>query len=186
MSNNRIIFLRHADTKKDPSINASQWGLSEEGQLEAENIAVLDEMLGIDVIYTSDEPKTILTVTPLAKRLNKDPHTLSAFNEVQRGDKFLTKEEFELEKKKQLEDLTYKAFDGESGLEALARFKQGVSQVVGENPNREILVVTHGTVLNIYFADLLADINNLSDRWSRTRFCAVGIVEDGKVVRDII
>ncbi len=28
----KIIFLRHADTEKDPNLNASQWGLSDKGK----------------------------------------------------------------------------------------------------------------------------------------------------------
>lgn len=98
----------------------------------------------------------------------------------------MTKEEFETEKVKQLEDLNYHAFSGESGNEALARFKQGVEQVLKENIDKTILIVTHGTVLNIYFADLLNAYDTLPKCWQKTAFCAYGIVEDGSVVKDIV
>jgi hypothetical protein len=33
MKTTKLIFLRHADTHKDPDQNPAQWGLSEEGIL---------------------------------------------------------------------------------------------------------------------------------------------------------
>lgn len=186
MEKTKIIFLRHADTQKDPNVNAALWGLSEEGKKQAEKAANLPVMDEIDVIYVSEEKKTALTVEPLAKKLGKELIPLSFFNEVKRGDKFLTKEEFESEKVKQLTDLDYPAFGGETGKEALTRFKEGVEQVAKENIGKTILIVTHGTVLNIYFADLLNAYDELPVRWQKTTFCAYGVVEDGKVVKDII
>jgi broad specificity phosphatase PhoE len=185
METTKLIFLRHAHTQKDPLINAAKWGLSEDGKQQAENVLKMSIMEFVDVIYVSEEQKTFLTVEPLAKKINKKPQPLSFFNEVKRGDKFLTKEEFESEKVKQLTNLSYAAFDGETGIEALARFKAGIDFVVGENKNKTILIVTHGTILNIYFANLLNAYNELPDRWDRTNFCAVGVVEHGKVVQDI-
>lgn len=186
MQNTRLIFLRHADTQKDPSINAAEWGLSEKGKQQAEEASKLRIMDAVDVIYVSEEPKTSLTVEPLAKRLSEEVQALSAFNEVKRGDKFLTKEEFEQEKVKQLTDLSYQAFGGETGEQALERFKKGIDQVVVENTGKTVLIVTHGTVLNIYFAHLLNANAELPDRWSKTAFCAVGVIENSEVVQDII
>jgi len=186
MKKTKIIFLRHADTQKDPSLNAALWGLSKEGKKQAEETANLSIMNEVDVIYISEEKKTVLTAEPLAKKLGKEVTSLSSLNEVKRGDKFLTKEEFETEKVKQLKNLDYHAFDGESGKEALARFKQGVEQISKENVGKIILIVTHGTILNIYFADLLDAYDKLSERWQKTVFCTYGIVEGGKVMKDII
>jgi len=186
MEKTKIIFLRHADTQKDPNLHAALWGLSEEGKKQAEEVANLSIMNEVDVIYVSEEKKTSLTVEPLAKKLGKEATPLAFFDEVKRGDKFLTKEEFEAEKVKQLKDLGYHAFGGESGKEALARFKQGVEQASKDDTGKTILIVTHGTVLNIYFADLLNTYDKLPERWQKTAFCAYGVVADGKVVKDII
>lgn len=186
MEKTKIIFLRHADTQKNPNLNAALWCLSEEGKRQAIEAANLPIMNETDVIYVSEEKKTALTAEPLAKKLGKELTPLSFFNEVKRGDKFLTKEEFEAEKVKQLKDLDYHAFGGESGKEALARFKQGIDQILKENVGKTILVVTHGTILNIYFADLLNVYDKLPERWQKTAFCAYGVVENGVVTKDII
>lgn len=186
MKQTKYIFLRHADTKKDPSINVKEWILSENGMEQAELVSKMPVMNEVEVIYASSERKTFLTVEPLAVRLDKKIHTLEFFDEVKRGEKFFTKEEFEKEKSKQLIDLQYKAFSGESGTDALDRFKNGVSKVGAENEGKTVLIVTHGTILNIYFADLLNLFTNLPERWSKTSFCAVGIVQNEKVLQDII
>ena len=182
----KIIFLRHADTQKDPTINAALWGLSEKGQLQAEEVSKNGVMDEVCIIYTSEERKTSLTAEPIAKKLSKETYPLPFFDEVKRGDKFLTKEEFEAEKVKQLTDLSFNAFGGESGFEALSRFKQGVLKVIKQHKGKTILIVTHGTILNIYFADLLNAYDKLSERWAKTAFCAFGVVENGIVVKDIV
>ena len=186
MEKTKIIFLRHADTQKDPNLNAALWGLSEEGKKQAEEVVNLPIINEVDVIYVSKEKKTALTVEPLVKKLGKEVISLAFFDEVKRGDKFLTKEEFEAEKVKQLKDLDYHAFGGESCKEALARFKRGVEQVSKEDTGKTILIVTHGTVLNIYFADLLNAYDKLPERWQKTAFCAYGVVESDVVTKDII
>jgi|SRR3989344_6867796 len=186
MNNTKLIFLRHADTQKDPHLNAALWELSDKGIKQAERVAKNPIMNAVDVIYVSEEQKTSLTAKPIADVLGKPTILMAEFNEVKRGDKFLAKEEFEAEKNRQLEDLFYKAFDGESGHEALERFKKGVDKVLKNNEGKTILIVTHGTILNIYFADMLNAYQELPERWQKTDFCAYGIVENGKVVKDII
>ena len=72
----KIIFLRHADTQKDPAINAALWGLSEKGQQQAEEVSKNSIMDEVDIIYTSEEKKTSLTVEPIAKKLSKETYRL--------------------------------------------------------------------------------------------------------------
>jgi len=184
--NTRIIFLRHAETEKDPNIHAIEWMLSEEGERQAIKVSEIPLMNEADFLYSSNEKKAFLTVEPLAKKLSKSIQQLSFFDEVARGEKFLTKEEFEQEKRRQLEDLNYKAFNGESGNDALERFKEGVRRVSEENPGKTLLIVSHGTILNIFFANLLSREHALPERWNKTGFCAYGVISDGEIKRDLI
>ena len=187
MGTPNLIFLRHADTHKDPNMNAALWTLSEEGAKQAEEVVNLDVMQEVDVIYVSEHIKTSLTVEPLAKKLGQDVIPLAYFNEVKQGDAFLSPEEFAAEKVRQLQDLDYKAFGGgESGNEALARFQQGIEKISQDNDGKTVLIVTHGTVLNLYFADILDARDQLPERWKKTGFCAYGVVEHGTVTKDII
>lgn len=180
-----IIFVRHCDTLKDPNKNASFWELSDAGKEQATNLAKNNLLQKAELIYASNEIKTSLSITPLAQKLNLNILINEDLGEVRRGDKFLSKEEFELEKNKQLEDLNYPAFGGETGNDALERFEKAINQIILENKEKTIIIVSHGTILNLYFAKLLNKFDELKDRWSQTKFGAIGIVDEGKVIKDI-
>lgn len=173
-----IIFIRHADTQKDPEIIARDWTLSEKGFEQANKLASNPDLFSIQHFFVSSEQKTRLTILPLSEKLkrSKTITTEENFDEVKRGNKFLSKEEFELEKKLQLENLDYRAYDGESCNETLIRFKEGINNIL-LNKEEIIAVVSHGTILNCYFADILNYNNQLPKRWSKTPFACYGIVE---------
>lgn len=181
----RLIFLRHVQTANDPSANAAEWGLSTDGHAQAAALAEHPLLQRIHHIYVSSEQKTAETVAPLAKKLGMTPIVHPAFDEVRRGDAFLSPEDFALEKGKQLTDLDYPAFGGETARNALERFRLGIDEVVARHPHETVLIASHGTVLNLYFASLLGAESELPDRWQRTPFGAIGIVEGASVVRDI-
>ena len=187
----RIIFLRHADTQKDPNLASKDWMLSDVGIVQAELLSKEPEFSkvfgSVSKVYVSSEAKTLLTVQPLLSRLGLEAEIISDFDEVRRGDKFLSKEDFELEKKKQLLELDYQAFGGESAQDALKRFLNKLLEVDSLHVGKTILVVSHGTILNLYFAKLLGvSSEDLCERWTRTGFGVYGIVEDGVVVKDIV
>ena len=182
----RFIFIRHAKQKQDPKLHAKEWVLTIPGKRKAEKICALPELTEADVLYASDEVKAQMTIQPLAARLGKKIHVSRAFNEIERGKKYLTKDAFAREKQRQLEDLDYPAFNGESGRVALARFKREVCELGRRHAGKTIVVATHGTILTIYFADLLGVLDKLVERWQRAEFGAWGIVEDGRVVKDLL
>ena len=88
------------------------------------------------MIFVSKEVKTYLSIKPLAIKLNLDIFEIEDLGEVRRGDKFLTKDEFEFEKFRQLEDLDYPAFGGETANKALLRFENAVNKITLENPEK--------------------------------------------------
>jgi len=182
----KIILLRHADTEKDKNLNASEWGLSEFGKKQAVQLLGDTVLQDVDVIYTSTERKSLLTAKPLANKLNLNINQDSNFDEVKRGDTFYSKEEFELEKQKQLSDFSYSAFDGESLEKAYLRFKEGVEAIGTQNEGKTILIVTHGTVLNAYLARTFGFENKIVDRWQRTPFAGYAILENGQLIKDIV
>ncbi len=182
----KIIFLRHAEVEKDPNVNAKEWVLSKEGEKNARKLLGVSELMEADRIYSSSEKKAFLTVKPIADKLQKEIIQLSFFDEVKRGDKFLSKEDFEKEKRLQLENIDYHAFDGESGREALLRFKEGIQKIKEECKEETVIIATHGTILNFYFANILNAQKEIFKRWEKTGFCSYGIIEEGEVIKDII
>lgn len=183
---NTFIFLRHAETKKDPDKPAVEWGLADEALRALEDHVAHGVFANTSVIVTSTEPKAIATAAPLSTLLGVAPSTNKSFNEVARGTAFLSDQEFLNQKRKQLTDLDYIADGSESGRVALQRFILGVQELDKSHTDKTILIVTHGTIMSIYFASLLDRLDHVFERWSKLLFCAVGIVADNKVVRDII
>jgi len=181
-----IIFIRHLETLKDSKTNASNWTLSEEGLKKAQELSFDDYYSDVTKIFTSEEIKTIQTIEPLAKKLNLPINQIKDLEEVRRSDIFLTNEEFEIEKFKQLEDLNYPAFGGETGNQALDRFESALNKILEENKDKKVIVVTHGTILNMYFAKLLNKGSDIIHRWQNTEFGARGTVRDGKVISDFV
>jgi hypothetical protein len=98
----------------------------------------------------------------------------------------LTDKEFELEKIKQLEDLNYPAFGGETAINALKRFADEIKKIQDENIGKTVIVVSNDTILNLYFAKLQNNFNEIVDRWRNTEFGAIGIIENGKVIKDLV
>ena len=181
-----IIFLRHAKTQTDPTQHAKSWILSDLGRQQALNFVDDPIINTIDVIHASNEEKSVLTAAPIADKLHKEITRNPGFNEVKRGDEFLSDKDFQSEKRRQLEDWDYSASNGESGHEALARFETNLEEVINKHKGKTILLVSHGTILNLYFAKITKTKNQTFDRWQNTAFCGYGIVTDGKVVKDII
>lgn len=186
MTDSSLFFLRHAHTQKDPSQPAHTWNLSERGVAESNELANLKAFQSINHIYVSGEKKTVLTIDSLAKKLGISPTILPAFDEVRRGDVFITDTAFKEEKRRQFENLSYHAFGGESCLDALIRFEHGIDSVIKKNPDGNILIVSHGTILTLYFAKIKCALDSLYERWRNISFCGYGIIENGKIIRDIV
>ena len=184
--NNQLIFLRHAKTQKDPS-KVTTWLLTEEGEKAAQNLAESGVFDDIDIIITSTEQKAILTATPFAKKLQKEIIKIPELNEIHRGKgEFLSQEEFFKIKEQMFLDLDFTKDSWETSNNALKRFQMAISDIDNKYDNKKILIVSHGTVLSLYFADLLNELNKVMQRWLRLGFCDWGVIENNKVMKDIV
>ena len=71
---------------------------------------------------------------------------------------------------------------------ALERFNQGIRDVTLRFPKGKILIVSHGTILTLYFAQLQGDLENgekLYQRWVNLQFGAVGVIKNGRITQNI-
>lgn len=182
---NRYIFLRHAETIKDPAIHPKDWSLTPDALKKIEEYLKKKFFAGVTKIITSGENKAYSTGVPVANSMGINVEQMTEFNEIGRSGKFLTDQEFLVQKKKQLTDLDTEVDGGESGRNALERFKSGIAKLESENEGQTFLIVSHGTVLTLYFAEQTGKWERIFDRWKRLPFCAIGLVEDNKVVKDL-
>lgn len=182
-----IIFVRHAKTKVDKSVPIEKWVLTEEGAKQAEQLASNKILHDIDVLISSDEDKAYLTIKPLADKLGKKIIRVPELGEIKRpNSEKLTLKEYEDMKTRIFEDLDYTAHGWETANHALKRFSDAVSKIDSQYKGKRVLICAHGTVMTLYFAKMSGKMDELFDRWHRLEFGGYGIVEEGKVLRDIV
>ncbi|MFH1456148.1 MAG: histidine phosphatase family protein [archaeon] len=184
---NELIFLRHAETKKDKSIPVSQWVLTREGKEKSKNLTNDKYLLDVDIIITSTEKKAFQTAKHLADKLNKEIIQIKDLSELNRDKgEIMTKEEYDQMKVKIFEDLDFTDFGWETCNHALERFRKTVKEIDKKYENKKILIVAHGTVMTLYFSYLQNSLDNIFTRWKSLGFCDYGIVKDDRVIKDIV
>src|SRR5690606_11087343 len=144
-----------------------------------------DWVQSINNIYASSEHKAQKSAAPFSKKLNLEVQIKDGLEEVHRGSAYLTDEEFRALKREKLEQRDSNKDEGVSSNQALERFIDAVEATNEAHKDSNILIVSHGTVLSLYFRHLKGDFNQIFDYWKNMEFCAVGIVKDGKVIKDI-
>jgi len=60
-----------------------------------------------------------------------------------------------------------------------------IDEINSTYKNKKILIVSHGCVINLYFAKCLNQLDRIVERIFSNTFCDYGIIEDGRVVKDI-
>jgi 2,3-bisphosphoglycerate-dependent phosphoglycerate mutase len=168
---NKYLVLRHAETIKDPEKHPKDWLLTHEA-LDKINEYIKEEKFShITKIVSSTEPKAVATGKPIGEYLSLPILEMEEFVEVKREKKFLTDEEFLIQKQKELELRNEKVNSVESGDEAIARFKSGIVKLESEHENENILIITHGTIMTLSIADYKNDFLNIFENWKKLKFC---------------
>jgi len=181
-----IVFLRHAETIVDPDSPASEWHLALSGRSESYDLAASGILGEIDVIVSSDEMKAVETAEPFVRMFGLEIDRNHDFRELNRGaGPFLTREEYVSCVEAVLKNPSAQPYGWESAADALARIKMGVQQTKLQHGSKRVLVVSHGLVLTLYFADLQATMHEAFDRWNRLPFCGWGVVSNNRIQRDI-
>ncbi|MBM3232815.1 histidine phosphatase family protein [Candidatus Pacearchaeota archaeon] len=185
--NNTFIFIRHAKTLVDKDVPIDDWILTKEGEQQANSLAESSNFDDADILISSEEQKSFLTLVPLSKKLGKDIIKIKELGEIQRpNSEKLTLKEYEDMKTKVFKNLNFTDHGWETANHALSRFKQTINNIDSIYQNKIIIICAHGTVMTLFFADLQNKLDNLFSRWHGLEFGASGIVKDGKVLKDIV
>lgn len=186
MPYNTLILLRHAETNVDENLKISKWFLTERGKIEATKIFKLDLFNDIDIIITSDEEKAYQTAYPLAEKLQLEIIRNERLNEINRDQgRFLEKDEYlkTMELCMANKDQSYNKWETVNS--ALNRFSNKIEEIDSRYYNKKILIVAHGGVINLYFAKILEKLDDVFNRVLTNSFCDYGIIQDGRVIKDI-
>lgn len=187
MANNEFLLLRHAKTKITNKIPVSKWTLSKEGYKEAEELTSVKEFKDLDIIISSCEKKTYQTVKPLALRDSKSVTQFSDFNELDRdsGGFLSTTEDYNSIVKRCMHELDKSFNNWEKAAQALNRFSSKINELDNMYESKRILIASHGIVINLYFAKVLNQLDNVYKRWKSTTFCDFGSIRTGTIIKDI-
>jgi broad specificity phosphatase PhoE len=170
---NKYILLRHAETVKDPNIDSKNWVLTEDALEKIDKYISGGKFAGITRIISSTENKAVATGKPIAEFLNLPIEQMEEIVEVKREKKFLTDEEFLVQKQGELEQRDQKINGVESANEAIARFSRGIDKLEKEHTGEKILIITHGTIMTLYLAHVKNNFENIFEEWNNLEFCAL-------------
>lgn len=164
-----LALLRHSQPAIESEKPAHQWTLTDEGRRRSTRIAALLTAWRPDRILSSSEPKAVETAELIASHLGLSCAADDGFGEHSRHTApfYVSRAEFE----RRLEDLFREpdrvAFGEESALVAAARFRESLERVRRRCPEDRLAVVTHGTVMSLYLAEVTGESAwQLWKRWT--------------------
>ena len=182
--NQEITILRHAETEIVSTTPIQDWHLTEDGTRRSQELAETGVFDHIEHIFTSNEYKAHYTALPIAERLGLKIVHVPTISELFRGSPLLSNEEY-ISRVGMILSYPPKHVDGwEDPDEALSRFKNAIDEIAQKGDN--ILVVSHGLVMSLYFSELLGLREMAFNRWKQLKFLSWGIVTNGEVLKDIV
>jgi len=184
----KIYFLRHARTQVNSMTPASEWLLSSEGKEEAQLEITPHIFPDIQHIYCSTEPKTHYTIQFFAKTHQIPLNTHLGLGEIHFATFQENNDTFLGMKRECFQRLDENKYGTESFRAGLQRFISTLAYLRTENPGKNLLIVSHGTVLSLYFAAMRGQLDegiDINQETKKMRFLAWGLHENGRIVRDI-
>ena len=153
----KIILQRHAQSfgnRDKIYIGQTDLGLTPEGYMQADVAAEYMKDEKIDAIYSSDLSRAYDTALPHAKMRGLEVEKRRNMREIFVGDW----ETCDVNELKKLEIFTVNRFyadfvypGGEANRECAERIKDELERIAIENPDRTVLVVTHGAALRNFW-----------------------------------
>ena len=151
-----LILVKHALPQIDPTVSANQWRLSEEGQHFSRVLARKLAQYGLDLIFSSVEPKAIETARIVATALEKRIEVVEGLHEHDRNNVgFLEKKKFEASVAQFFNQPNLLTFGNETANQAHHRFSRTVMGIIEKYADKNIALITHGTVLTLFVSRLV-------------------------------
>lgn len=146
-----LILVKHSLPEITPTIPAKEWRLSKSGQARCKVLAEKLESHLPDVILSSVEPKAIETAQIVASQMNKPFSIFKNLHEHDRtGVGFLDKEQFQAQVNDFFAHSNRLVLGNETAAQAAERFSNALLSIEVEHPDKNIMVVAHGTVITLF------------------------------------
>ncbi|WP_428938270.1 histidine phosphatase family protein [Fontivita pretiosa] len=149
----RLILIKHASPLVVPGEPAHRWRLSEQGRAACVPLAEALRNHAPAVIVSSTEPKAVETAELVAAHLAIPHETASDLHEHDRSNvphmrsgEFISMMELMFRKPDQL------VLGRETARQAQQRFSRAVESVINRHKDRDLAIVSHGTVIALFVA----------------------------------
>ena len=136
--------------------------LSVEGEKFAKEKLSNKELKSIDVLYASNYVRAIGTAKYIAENNNIDINIISDLGERKYGVKSWDEKPKDFERKQFLDE-NYKIGNGESRKEVSKRMYKAIMDIVSNNKDKTIAIVSHATAIS-YFLKNWCDIQIVDDK----------------------
>jgi broad specificity phosphatase PhoE len=149
-----LILIRHSQTDARPDMPKHEWGLTAKGQQRAEALALLLEPYTPFVLVSSPEAKARQTAEPIARLYNLGVLEVADLREQDRQtvEWMGSEEAFHTAVTHFFQHPDELVLGEETGRQALERFTRAIRQLVIQHPDRNIVGVTHGSVITLFAA----------------------------------
>lgn len=173
-----IYLIRHPHTHIDLDVPAPEWGLSDEGQAQAQHLLDAPFWAHIAAAYPSREPKSITAAKEAALTHQFPVLPRSALGEVDRT-AYVAPDEatYQAAVSALFANPDSSPHGWETARSALQRVKKEIAQLNAWHPAHEsFAVVSHGLVLTLLMADLRGEAPTL-DLWRGIGFASVAVLD---------
>jgi len=177
-----LFLITHALTRQIPDVDAALWQLSDVGRLQAEELARQPFWQAIDRLLLSSEPKTRLTVAPFLQSATIPVEVDARFDELKRTPEWIG--DYTARVAETFRRPRESVAGWEPAADALARFRDAISDWRARHPQETLALVGHGLTFSLYRAHLLGRSTVALRDWQRLPFAAVACVENNRIVQD--
>lgn len=139
-----IYLIRHSEPLKSVDIINEEIPLSSNGEIKAKELADLEELMNIDLIYSSEYKRAISTARYIADKNHLSLNISSKLNERRLGDVNSVPKSFWLT---QLYEEDAKVSGGESRKEVCERMLELINYILDNYKDKRIVLVSHGAAI---------------------------------------
>jgi broad specificity phosphatase PhoE len=153
-----VVLLRHGAPEIEAGVASIAWRLSDAGRAAARRTAERLRAFAVTAIVSSPEPKARETADFVAQASSCPVSELAALREHDRQTAgHLDRETFVRSVANLFEHPDERVFGEETAAQALRRFRDAISEILRAHPSGDVVVVSHGTVIALFVADLTGE-----------------------------
>jgi broad specificity phosphatase PhoE len=150
----KLILIKHSHSEMAPGRPPEEWELSEQGRARCAALANRLSAHAPDLIFSSEERKAAQTAELLAAQLDRPWQTSPDLHEHDRSDvPVMPTKEFISAMAQVFRRPRERILGRETADQALTRFERALSTLLDQHPDKDLAVVTHGTVIALYAAE---------------------------------